>query len=183
MAVSFFVFFGNLLLVDYYYISLRWLTFFWACACICIAVDAAVIAVDLKVSEKRAEDLANQLTAQKSISSQMLRKLDENHTLIMEIRTMLTHNNHAPFQYASYQRFSPKKNDHRHVRHPSISDVGPVQCRSQDEGASRISKPESFTDIYAELALENEMLAAGLGIGEKNNVGCGSQYSRTSSLQ
>ena len=33
------------------------------------------------------------------------------------------------------------------------------------------------------LPLENEMLAAGLGIGEKNNVGCGSQYSRTSSLQ
>jgi hypothetical protein len=129
MAVSFFVFFGNLLLVDY--ISLRWLTFFWACACICIAVDAAVIAVDLKVSEKRTEDLANQLAAQKSISSQMLRKLDENHTLIMEVRMMLANNNHAPFQYASYQGFSPQKIDHRHQRHP---------------------RSASFPDVYAALA-------------------------------
>jgi hypothetical protein len=108
VATSFFVFFVNLLLVDYY-ISLWWLTFFWAGACIFIAVDAAVIAVDMKVSEKRVEELTNQLAEQNSISSQMLRKLDENHTLILEVRTMLTHNNHAPFQYASYQRLSPKK--------------------------------------------------------------------------
>lgn len=180
VATSFFVFFGNLMLVDCC-ISLWWLTFFWAGACIFIAVDAAVIAIDLKVSEKRAEELANQLAVQKSISSQTLRKLDENHTLILEVRTMLAHNNHASFQYASYQ--SPQKNDHRRVRQPSISDVGSVRYHHRDKDASGIAKPASFSDIYAELALENEMSAPDLGIPEKNNVRCRSQYSRTSSLQ
>jgi hypothetical protein len=50
-----------------------------------------MIAADLKASEKRVEELSNHLALQKSTYSQTLKKLDENHTLMLEIRTRLLH--------------------------------------------------------------------------------------------
>ena len=161
MAASFFVFFGNLYLVEY--ISHWCINFFWASSCICIAVDAMVIAADLKVSERRLEELTKQLALHKTACSQILRKLDENHTLMLEIRTRLANNNDGgrpTFQ----QRKSPKKND-AHVKYTSTTNAD-GEMQAQPQTAFRTVKSTSFEDIYSQISRENDMLGPPLGYGE-----------------
>ena len=133
LAASFFVFFGNLLLVNY--ISHWCLSFFWASACICIAVDAIVVAADLKASEKHVEELADQISLHSATCSQMLKKMDENFTIMLEIRArFLHHNNRATFQYTASQKKS--------LTGTSFCDVD--ARREKSEKNAKLSKSASF---------------------------------------
>jgi hypothetical protein len=101
----------------------------------CIAVDAVMIAADLKASEKRVEELSNHLALQKSTYSQTLKKLDENHTLMLEIRTRLLHfysrnkidnDGHTPNEYSEinhkYKKLQKSASWDENIKHGSRED-------------------------------------------------------------